>query len=352
MKLEFSSRTLHPRRTFRISRAAKTEAINLLVRVERDGISGLGEASPNPFYRETPDQVLAALGRVGPRLAGLTPDSVEAIGGAWEDLWRFLKPSRAAQCALDLALWEWLAKARGLSVCELALGRKPRPVVSFATLPITGELEFQQAFEELKSFRRIKIKCGPDMGLEPVRLVRDQSAAILAVDANASWSVAGWTRAAEECSKLGVTFVEQPLSPDQDTAMAELLKNATVAVMADESCVGETDVERMPGRFSGFNIKLVKCGGLTPALRMLRRGKELGLATMVGCMLETSALIAAGAVVAQATDYADLDGAWLLADDPFVGLPLTNGILTPPDAPGWGLSLQTLRGGETAHTKK
>ena len=93
----------------------------------------------------------------------------------------------------------------------------------------------------------------------------------------------------------------------------------------------------MPGRFSGFNIKLVKCGGLTPALAMLRKGQSLGLKTMTGCMLESSLLIAAGAVVAQQTDFADLDGAWLLDDDLFQGLPMQNGTLTPSPQPGFGV---------------
>ena len=97
----------------------------------------------------------------------------------------------------------------------------------------------------------------------------------------------------------------------------------------------------MPGRFSGFNIKLVKCGGLTPALRMLRQGRQLGLKVMVGCMLETSVLIAAGAVIGQKTDFSDLDGSWLLRDDPFVGLNFERGILTPSSAPGLGVGLAT-----------
>jgi len=107
-------------------------------------------------------------------------------------------------------------------------------------------------------------------------------------------------------------------------------------VIADESCVTEQDVERMPGVFAGFNIKLVKCGGITPALRMARRGKELGLRTMVGCMVESSVLIAAGAVVAQLTDYADLDGAWLLGDDPAKGWVFNCGTLQPRAEAGLG----------------
>jgi L-alanine-DL-glutamate epimerase-like enolase superfamily enzyme len=107
--------------------------------------------------------------------------------------------------------------------------------------------------------------------------------------------------------------------------------------MADESCVTAEDVERVSGHFAGFNIKLVKCGGLTPALRMARRGRELGLRTMVGCMLESSLLIAAGAVAAQITDYADLDGAWLLADDPAEGWVFERGMLYPGEGTGFGV---------------
>ena len=121
--------------------------------------------------------------------------------------------------------------------------------------------------------------------------------------------------------------------------MPDFLRDSCVPVVADESCVEEPDVSQMPGRFSGFNIKLVKCGGLTPALRMLRQGRELGLKVMVGCMLETSVLIAAGAVIGQKTDFADLDGSWLLRDDPFVGLKFERGILTPSSEPGLGVSL-------------
>ena len=109
-----------------------------------------------------------------------------------------------------------------------------------------------------------------------------------------------------------------------------------VPIIADESCVLEDDVDRLSRNFDGINVKLVKCGGLTPALRMLRRARELGMRTMVGCMLETSILIAAGCVAAQQADYADLDGAWLIADDPCNGWRFERGVLHPPVALGLG----------------
>ena len=109
--------------------------------------------------------------------------------------------------------------------------------------------------------------------------------------------------------------------------MPELHSASPLPIIADESCVTLDDVDRMPGCFAGFNIKLTKCGGLTPALKMLQRGRDLGLQTMVGCMLESSVLISAAAVVGQQTDFVDLDGAWLIRDDPFVGACYEMGIL-------------------------
>ena len=114
----------------------------------------------------------------------------------------------------------------------------------------------------------------------------------------------------------------------EPTAAAPWARATRLGVLAD--------LDGLAASFCGFNIKLVKCGGITPGLRMARRGLQKGLRTMVGCMLESSVLIAAGAVVAQQTDYADLDGAWLLADDPFTGWRFENGVLHPPAAPGLG----------------
>ncbi|RYD73553.1 MAG: dipeptide epimerase, partial [Verrucomicrobiaceae bacterium] len=140
----------------------------------------------------------------------------------------------------------------------------------------------------------------------------------------------------QELQKLRVAFIEQPLPPERDSDFTS--SDSVLPVLADESCVTEDDVDRVAARFAGFNIKLVKCGGITPGLRMAHLGHTLGAKLMVGCMLESSALIAAGAVVAQRADYADLDGAWLLADDVFSGLRFDHGVLIPdPSLPGLGI---------------
>src|SRR5207253_551685 len=137
---------------------------------------------------------------------------------------------------------------------------------------------------------------------------------LLAVDANGAWPAERLNELARELARMGVAFLEQPLPPGEDERLAP--GALPLPVLADESCVTEDQVARTARHYDGFNIKLVKCGGLTPALRMARRARELGCQAMVGCMLESSLLISAGFAVAQETAYADLDGAWLLSDDP------------------------------------
>ena len=234
-------------------------------------------------------------------------------------------------------MWDWLARRKGVSVAELALGQVPHPVQTFCTIGLSGESELEVKALEMRGFPLIKMKSDSLADLEPIALIRQRTGAALAVDANGAWERVNVAAISRELSQMGVLFIEQPLSPARDERMPDLLAASELPILADESCVTAEDVERMPGRFSGFNIKLVKCGGLTPALAMARQGRQLGVRMMVGCMLESSLLIAAGVVVAQVTDYADLDGAWLLRDDPFTGLPLRQGVLTPGSGPGFGV---------------
>jgi len=333
VQLTWVSRELHPRRVFRISRARRREVRNVFVRLERDGIAGYGEASPSAFYDETWEGVGAKLDAAREWLGGLEIATVADIERAWEESWKLLAPSRAAQCAVDLALWDWLGRRDGRSVSELLWAEPPRAVTSFATIGLSTAAELEEKIAELAGFPRIKIKADQNADLTTVRRVREQHPALLAVDANCAWAPAQIPALADELAQLGVRFIEQPLPPgDGESARCAL------PVFADESCVTEADVDRVAAGFDGFNIKLVKCGGLTPARRMAQRGRALGRQLMVGCMLESSALIAAGAAIAQRTDYADLDGAWLIADDPFTGWKFERGLLHPASATGLGLA--------------
>ncbi len=324
---------LHPRRAFRISRGRRTEVRNVFLRLEHEGIAGYGEASPNAFYEETWKGVIARLESAREFIQSLEVRSVADIEAAWNEAWRFLAPSRAAQCALDVALWDWLARRQGVSVADLVWGEPPKPIETFATIGLSSAEELPAKVEELRGFSRIKIKSDAAANVETIRYIRENNPALLAVDANCAWSGLDLNALAQSLAALGVAFIEQPLPPERD---AELLPGA-LPLLADESCVTEDDVLRVLERFDGFNIKLVKCGGLTPARRMVRLGRTREKKIMVGCMLESSALIAAGAVIAQRTDYADLDGAWLIGDDPFRGWRFDRGTLYPPASSGLGV---------------
>lgn len=334
MKWSWVTRPLHPRHVFRISRARRREVRNVFVRVEHEGICGYGEASPNAFYDETDQQVEERLAAARDWLAALRIASPADVENAWQDGWNFLSPSRAAQCAVDVALWDWLARREGCALTELVWDQPPRELPTFCTIGLSTPEELEEKLAELDGFPRIKIKADRDASVATVRRVRERSKAEIAVDANCAWTPSDLETIGAELAALGVRFLEQPLPPDAEESLPA---TRALPILADESCVTETDVNRVAKAFDGFNIKLVKCGGITPARRMALRGTELGCLTMVGCMLESSVLIAAGAAIAQRTTFADLDGAWLLADDPFRGWKFERGVLLPPDGAGAGV---------------
>jgi L-alanine-DL-glutamate epimerase-like enolase superfamily enzyme len=325
---------LHPRGAFRIARKRTVPFDNVILRVEHAGVTGWGEASPHPYYGASAAQVVRNLERLSGWLHTLAIRSVDDIAEAWKEAWTRLHPDRAAQCALDLALWDWLARKEGVTVTELAHGHVPQPVTSFATIGLATNEELDEKIAELEGFPRVKIKSDGNADLEPARRVKDTLRSAIAIDANGAWSARTLPALSTGFASLGAEFIEQPLPDAHDR---ELIRGSyPVPIIADESCVLEEDVDRLSLNFDGINVKLVKCGGLTPALRMVRRASKLGLRTMVGCMLETSILIAAGCVAAQHADYADLDGAWLIADDPCTGWLFERGILRPPRALGLG----------------
>jgi L-alanine-DL-glutamate epimerase-like enolase superfamily enzyme len=324
---------LHPRGAFRIARKRTVPFDNVILRLEHEGVTGWGEASPHPFYGASAADVVRNLESLTGWLRTLPIHSVDDIAEAWRESWTKLQ-DRAAQCALDLALWDWLARKNGVTVTELAHGHKPQPVTSFATIGLSTKEELDEKIAELEGFPRVKIKADANADLVAARRVKETLRAAIAIDANGAWSTSTLRALAGGFASLGAQFIEQPLPTTQDR---DLIRGANpLAIIADESCVLEEDVERLSRHFDGINVKLVKCGGLTPALRMVRRASELGLRSMVGCMLETSVLIAAGCVAAQHADYADLDGAWLIADDPCAGWGFDRGILRPPRAVGLG----------------
>jgi L-alanine-DL-glutamate epimerase-like enolase superfamily enzyme len=184
-----------------------------------------------------------------------------------------------------------------------------------------------------------KIKLGTDRDLEIVRELRKHTSAIFRVDANCGWTADQTIANSAELKQLGVEFIEQPLKADQWDDLARVGRESALPIIADESCIVESDVPRCAGVFQGINIKLVKCGGLTPARRMIAEARKLGLKVMVGCMTESTVGISAIAQLLPLLDYVDMDGAVLLAEDIATGVRLERGRCIYPQIAGHGVAL-------------
>ena len=249
------------------------------MQVERGGVIGHGEASANAYYGEDPDDVAARLGQMEGFLAGCALDSPGDIAVIWEEAWAVLTPSRAAQCALDVALWDWLAMRNGCTVTELALGQKPRPVVSFATLGLSEPEEIGRKIAEVAGFPRIKIKVDGAADLAAARRVREaMPEATVAVDANCAWGEVDFAKIGNELAELWVEFVEQPLPPQRDGEMPDLSERFPVPLMADESCVTLDDVPRMQKEFCGIQYQAVEMWRPHPRIAHGAEGEGIGIA--------------------------------------------------------------------------
>lgn len=338
MRIYQIGKALHPRHVFRISRASRPRVDNVFVVLEQDGMLGYGEASPNSYFHENHLDVQMGLAGLSDYFRRQTLNGPEDIRRIWAEIWDHVAPSRACQCALDVALWDLLAKSKGQTATECALGKPAFAVPTSATLGICPPEEWPGRIEEVADFPAIKVKLDARVDTALLEAIGARSRAAVRVDANGAWAGLDLASVSARLLELGVEFIEQPLPPAEDGRMESILRSSSLPIFADESCAGFQDLERLPGRFSGFNVKLVKCGGITPALDMLREGRRLGLKSMVGCMLESSLLISAGVVAAQEADYADLDGSWLLRDDCFRGLDIIHGKLVPNADLGLGVT--------------
>lgn len=337
MQLHFHPFDLPLRHAFTISRGTARVYRTLIVELRQDGTSGYGEAGENAFYGASLDAMRAALEHVRPRLEAARLDDPAAL---WEQLRPALQANRFAQCALDIAAWDLFGKLRGEPVWKLWGLRidGPLPPTNYTIGIDTIEIMVRK-MNEFPGWPIYKIKLGTPHDLEIVRQLRCHTTAVFRVDANGAWDAETAIRISGPLKELGVEFIEQPLPPDRWDDMKEVKRRGALPVIADESCQVESDVERCRDGFHGVNVKLVKCGGLTPAKRMIEHARRLGLKTMVGCMTESSVGISASAQLLPLLDYVDMDGALLLAKDVASGVRIERGQVLYPKENGCGVRL-------------
>lgn len=336
MKLRLHHFDLPLRHVFTISRGSMTVQPTLIVELEQDGVCGYGEATTNDYYGFTLENMAAALKAIEPRLAGLTLEDQVAL---WDEFHPALRDNPFAHCALDQAAHDLWGKLRGAPVYKLwGLSADKLPLTDY-TIGIDEIDKMVAKMREFPDWPIYKIKLGTQNDLEIVRELRRHTSAIFRVDANCGWTADETIANARELAPLGVEFIEQPLPADQWEAMRRVRAESVLPVVADESCIIPTDVDRCHGFFHGVNIKLVKCGGLTPARRMIARARELGLSVMVGCMTESTVGISAIAQLLPLLDYVDMDGALLLAQDIASGVTIDEGRCRYPAENGNGVRL-------------
>jgi L-Ala-D/L-Glu epimerase len=217
--------------------------------------------------------------------------------------------------------------------------RVPRSSFTIAIAPTSAELE--QRVKDAAAYPILKIKLGTDRDTEILRTVRQAAPdKTLRVDANAAWTAKHALDMVDVLVDHGVEFLEQPVPAQDVEGLRYVRERSKLPIIADESCVTSADIPRLLGGVDGINIKLSKCGGLREALRMIATARSHGLLVMAGCMVETSLGITAAAHFAPLLDFADLDGAALLRDDPYVGATIDGGVIRIPDAPGLGVEVR------------
>lgn len=320
--------TVHPRRTFTIARSSSESFERVVCELEESGVIARGEAAPTGYYGQSAAEVRSALESVEIR----DPWDIEgALQGN-----EHLPPSALA--ALDAALHDLAARRLGVPVYRLLGLARPGPVTAY-TLGIAERETTLEDARSLSDYPVFKMKVGGESDIETVRAVVETSEAEIWVDANEAFEPDEAVEVVRELKDIGVRMIEQPVPASMGPGALQQVTRAAdpVPVIADESAITARDVPKLAGNVSGVNVKLAKCGGIRGALAMIHTARAHGMKVMLGCMVETSLGIAAAAHISGLVDFVDLDGAMLLADDPFEGLDYERGRILLPEKPGLGV---------------
>ena len=340
MKLSHEIIALHTKHPFIIARGGSSEYRVVRVTVtDDDGRTGWGEAAPSKHYGETADTVASVMPVLAPLLRDADGWSLEALERAMAKAIRF---NASARAAVSAALHDLAGKRLGVPLHRLwGLDPADSPPTSFTIAIAPDEATLRERVREATGYPVLKIKLGTSWDERIVRIIREmEPGKALRVDANAAWTPKHALAMIPILAELGVEFVEQPLPAHDVEGMRFVRDRSSLPIIADESCLVATDIPRLAGAVDGINIKLAKCGGLREALRMIATARAHDMSVMCGCMVESSLGITAAAQLAPLLDYADLDGAELVENDPYVGARIEGGVVVLPLGPGLGVELR------------
>jgi L-Ala-D/L-Glu epimerase len=342
MSFHFEPVELRTSHAFNIARATSIPVRrSVLVRIaEGEGYEGWGEApATTPYYGETAETALAilpALAAVAETAAAGDLSGLERIEAA---IRKAIGGNPAAKTGLSAALHDLACKKVGLPLWKL-WGLAPSASPSSYTIAIDELDRMRERVREAASYPILKIKVGTPHDERVLRMIRDEAPEkVLRVDANTAWTAREALRALQMLEEFRVELLEQPLHPDDREGMRSVSRNSHIPIVADESCRTAADIPGLVGAVDVINIKLAKCGSLREALRMIHTARAHRLEIMLGCMIESSLGIAAAVQLAPLVDYVDLDGAALLANDPFNGPGIErDGTVRFNSEPGFGVT--------------
>jgi L-alanine-DL-glutamate epimerase-like enolase superfamily enzyme len=311
--------------TFTIARSSESRARTALIRLRWGDIDALGESSPSVRYAESVESVIAGL-RV--RALGNDPYALDALLTG-------LPP--AQRCGLDVALHDCIAKDVDRPLWRL-LGLDPArtPVTSF-TIGIATLDEMVAKVREVGAHPVIKVKLGAGAEIDTLAAIRAVYGGTIRIDANEAWTAESAVSILRELERFEIEFCEQPIPAGTPERLRWIRERTSIPIVTDEDSKDANDLLALAGCVDGINVKLVKCGGIRGALAMIHTARALGLKIMLGCMVESAILSTAAAHLSPLADWADLDGPFLVARDPFAGMSYANGKIVLPERAGLGV---------------
>ena len=336
MELSFVPYDAQMRHVFTIANSSRTTTPIVLTKITYDGYTGYGEAAMPPYLGETQASVIEFLKKVN--LAQFSSPFLI------EDIMNYVDAiainNTAAKAAVDIALHDLVGKMIGQPWWKI-WGFDPTtcPNTSF-TVGLDTEEVVKEKTKEASPYKVIKVKLGRDEATDKMMIntIRSVTDTVICVDANQGWKdkhyaldMINWL------NERNVNMIEQPMPKLMLDQTAWLTERSPLPIIADEACQRLTDIKKLHGAYTGINIKLMKCTGLREAREMVSLAQVLDMKLMVGCMTETSCAISAGAQIAPKTQWADLDGNLLIANDCFSGMKIVDGKVTLSDKPGLGI---------------
>lgn len=339
MKLSYTPYRIHCTHPFGISRSTHDFYDIVYLYLEGEGLIGRGEAAPSARYNESAGDILTCL-ETGIDL----PESIENLSGL-DSLLEQTGGIKSLGAGLSMALLDWWCQKKELSLVEYFSGNLEQMPCTSYTISIGDFDLIPEKVAEAAPYRILKIKLG--LGKEQdqtiIELIRRETDKLIRVDANEGWELETGIEMCKWLADRNVEFVEQPFKADNLRTTAKLKQESPLPLIADENSLTAADIPIIAHAFDGINIKLMKCGSLPEAKRMIDLAREYGLKIMLGCMVESSVGITAAAHLAPFVDYADLDGNLLIDNDPYAGVRVEAGKLVLPVGNGLGVTLDSAR---------